>query len=116
MPGVVPNKRTMTHSKQMVWGQTPLDQRKPNVSWSEDGTIRIYDPEKTDTFDKFIKNSGITYTNLVAYILYYDTKDKMTYLEDVRDGVLYSIPQGAKAKGYTLAVKLNLIYKDKPKK
>lgn len=108
MPGVVSNK---SHS--IMWGATPSGKSLPNAGWSEDATIRIFDTGKTDTFDKYIKNSGISYIDFVAYVLYYDNKDKMTYLKDIRQDVLYAIPSGAKAKGYTLAFKLNLIHKDK---
>ena len=108
MPGVVSNS-----NKSMMWSSTPLDKKLPNAGWSEDAIIRIYDTGKTDTFDKYIKNSGISYTDFVAYVLYYDSKDNMTYVKDIREDVLYAIPSGAKAKGYTLAFKLNMNYKEK---
>ncbi len=110
MPGVVSN-----NSHSVMWSSTPHDKLLPNAGWSEDATIRIFDSGKTDTFDKYIKNSGISYIDFVAYVLYYDTKENMTYVKDIREDVLYAIPSGAKAKGYTLAFKLNLNYKEKKK-
>ena len=105
MPGVVSNKS-------MMWSPTPLDKRLPNVGWSEDAIIRIFDSGKTDK-ESLLKNSGVSYVDFVAYVLYYDTKENMTYVKDIRENVLYAIPSGAKAKGYTLAFKLNINYKEK---
>lgn len=99
-------------NKNMMWGQTPMDKRLPNVGWSEDAIIRIFDSGKTDK-ESLLKNSGVSYVDFVAYILYYDTKENMTYVKDIREDVLYAIPSGAKAKGYTLAFKLNMNYKEK---
>jgi hypothetical protein len=108
MPGVVSNK-----SNAVMWNTTPLDKRLPNVGWSEDCLIRIYDSGRTDTFDKYIRNSGQSFTEYVVYLLYYDNKENMTYLKDIREDVLYAIPSGSKSKGYTLAFKLNLYYNTK---
>lgn len=99
-------------SKSVMWGQTPLDKKFPNAGWSEDATIRIFDTGKTDE-ETMLKNSGLTYVDVVAYVLYWDDKESMTCLKDIREDVLYTIPSGAKAKGYTLAFKLNMNYKEK---
>lgn len=111
MPGVTSYKSTS-----IMWSSTPIDKREPNVGWSEDAIIRIFDSGKTDTFDKYIRNSGVSFTDFVAYVLYYDNKENMTYLKDIREDVIYSIPSGAKAKGYTLAFKLNMHYNPKTTK
>ena len=87
-----------TNSKMMSWSITPINDRLDYMSWSEEGKIRIYSDKK--------------YDEVVAYILYYDTSEKMTYLKDIRNNVLYAIPSGSKAKGYTLAFKLNLVHKE----
>ena len=98
-------------NKAMSWKPTPLEDRSDNVGWSDDGIIKIFDTGRTDTFDKYIKNSGLTYIDMVGYVLYYDKKEKMVYLKDIRDNVLYAIPSGAKSKGYMLAYKLNSLHK-----
>ncbi len=85
-------------NKMMSWSTTPIDSRPSNISWSEEGKIRIYNDKK--------------YDEIVAYVLYYDSSEKMTYLKDIRNETLYAIPSGSKAKGYTLAFKLNLVHKE----
>ena len=108
MPGVVSNKG-------MMWSSTPISKVPKGVTWSDDAIIRIpnsgqTDPDSTnyvrDVYDR-------SFTNFIAYVLYYHAADKMTYLEDIREGVTYAIPNGGKAKGYTLAFKLNFARKDK---
>jgi hypothetical protein len=101
---------TSYKSNVIVWGQTPIDKRKSNVTWSEDAFIRIYNNLKYDTFDDYLRNSGSSYVDYVVYVLYYDSKDNIIYLKDIREDVLYSIPNGTKSIGYTLAFKLNVHY------
>lgn len=98
-------------SKSIMWSSTPLDKKFFDTGWSEDAMIRVYDSGRTDSFEKFIRNSGVSFYDYVVYVLYYDNKENMTYLKDIRSDVLYSIPSGAKSKGYVLAAKLNYAYK-----
>jgi hypothetical protein len=107
MPGVIQNS-----SKSVMWSPTPLDKKFPNSGWSEDAKIRIFDTGKTDQ-ETILKDNELSYVDVVVYVLYWDNVDNMTYLKDIREDVLYSIPSGAKAKGYTLAFKLNMNHKDK---
>ncbi len=94
-------------SNTIMWSDTPLKNKMDNVGWSQDATIRVYDSGSTKT-----DTNGIKYNDFIVYILYYDNKDNIVYLKDVRNDVLYSIPSGAKAKGYTLAFKLNTAYNE----
>ena len=109
MPGVVSNKS-------MMWKDTPIEKKLLNTSWSQDAIIRTYDHEKTDTFEKYIKNSGISYIEQIVYTLYYDNKDSITYLKDIRNDIIYKLPVNGKSKGYTLAFRLNISYQDKKEK
>lgn len=88
-------------SKSVMWKPTPMDKKLPNAGWSDDAIVRFYDV------------SGDTFEDKVVYVLYWDNVDNMTYLKDIREDVLYSLPSGAKAKGYTLAFKLNLNHVEK---
>jgi hypothetical protein len=71
--------------RSIMWTATKLEDIPKNVSWSEDGTNPILG---------------------LIFRMYYDNDKKITYLLDVKDDVTYTVPYGAKAKGYTLAYKL----------
>ena len=103
-------------SNGIMWKPTPLDKMPPNASWSEDAILRVFTENRPDSVNQYIRESGKTYADYVGYILYYDNKESMTYLKDVRDNILFSIPSGAKAKGYTLTFKLNQYYNKHQKK
>jgi spore coat protein U-like protein len=99
----------MSNSKSntIMWSDTPLKDKPKNVGWSQDATIRVYRNEGNEK-----DSTGNRYDNFIAYKLYYDSKENSVYLKDIRSNVLYSIPSGAKAKGYTLAFKLNIAYNE----
>jgi hypothetical protein len=91
-------------SRSMTWMMTPEKNKLPNAKWSEDAIIRK--PGTSDSFAKFLRD-GDNYEKFVAYVMYFDKSDNIAYLKDVREDVLYTIPKASKAKGYTLATKLN---------
>ncbi len=67
------------------WSSTSNDNKVKNSGWSEDAT---------------------TPSGKILYRLYYDNTNKGVYLIDIIDDVSYEVPLGAKAKGYTIALKL----------
>ena len=96
-----------TNKNSIMWSDTPLKNKPTHIGWSKDAIIRVYsnDGKQTDS-------SNNKYDDFIAYNLYYDNKDNRVYLKDIRNDVLYDIPTGSMAKGYTLAFKLNLAYNE----
>lgn len=80
------NKKEYEGETNLQWKSTPFQEKPLKHSWSED---------------------AITPVGKVAYRLYYDSELKETFLDDLREGIKYNISNGAKAKGYVLAFKLN---------
>lgn len=102
-------KNVGSRGTSIVWVTTPVEKKLPQAKWSEDAIIR---KNKTAvTFAKFLKDD-VDYEDSVCYVLYYDITDGFVYLKDVREDVLYSVPNASKAKGYTLALKLSIHYND----
>lgn len=83
--GVKGSRKSDSDSKILSWSDTKSEDKEKNYGWSQDA----YNP-----------------TLGTMFRLYYDNDKEGVYLLDIKNDVIYQVPYGAKAKGYTLAFKL----------
>ena len=74
----------ITRPKSLTWKQPDIEDK--NIEWYEEA----YE----------------AHTNRLIFKYYFNKKDDVIYLDDVKDEVIYKLPKEQKAKGYILAFKL----------